>query len=463
MATIKKRNRTYKITVSCGYDINGRQIRKHLSWTPPDGMTERQEKKELQRQAVLFEEQCRTGQQLNGSIKFADFAEQWLNDYASMNVRENTVNSYRFYLSRVMPAIGHIRLDKLQPHHLQKLYKNLSEEGIRRDVKMRSRNDFQLILDEEGMSQRAMAKRAGVSFSAISQLVHGKNISPESAEKIALALHRSTQELFEPSKPHAVLSNNTIRHYHTAISTVLSTAVEWQIITFNPCTRIRPPKKTRQEQLYLDDTQAAELIAQLNQLPEDRMNFRTAIIMLLFTGMRRSEVLGLYWSDIDLDNGVISVNRSLHYIPQKGCIDSDTKNSSSRRSFKAPAELIPLLKEYKQWQQVRCEIAGDQWHPSERVFTNWNGTPIRPDTLSNQFRKWIATTDLPPIHLHSLRHTNASLLIASGTNIQTVARRLGHSTSATTANIYSHAIQSADAAAAEAVSVFKMNNEKQDR
>ena len=105
-------------------------------------------------------------------------------------------------------------------------------------------------------------------------------------------------------------------------------------------------------------------------------------------------------------------------------------------------------------------MAGDQWQDSDRIFTTWNGAPMRPDTFTNRFRRWIATTDLPPVHPHSLRHTNATLLIASGTNIQTVSKRLGHSTSSTTANIYAHAIQSADAAAAEAVSVFKINQKK---
>ena len=74
MPTITKRNNTYKITVSSGYDINGKQIRRHMTWTPPAGMTAKQAEKEVNRQAVLFEERVRTGTYLDGSIKFADFA-----------------------------------------------------------------------------------------------------------------------------------------------------------------------------------------------------------------------------------------------------------------------------------------------------------------------------------------------------------------------------------------------------
>ena len=76
MATITKRGNSYRITVSCGYDLNGKQLRRTMTWVPPDGMTAKQIQKEANRQAVLFEEKCLTGQVLDGSIRFADFAER---------------------------------------------------------------------------------------------------------------------------------------------------------------------------------------------------------------------------------------------------------------------------------------------------------------------------------------------------------------------------------------------------
>ena len=94
---------------------------------------------------------------------------------------------------------------------------------------------------------------------------------------------------------------------------------------------------------------------------------------------------------------------------------------------------------------------GDQWEDNDFVFATWNGMALRPDTLTKWFRKFIDRNELPPITLHGLRHTNATLLIAAGVNLRTVSGRLGHSRAATTANIYAHAIQSADAAAAEAI------------
>ena len=125
MATITKRGETYRIRVSCGYDINGKQIMRSTTWDPDPGMTKKQIEKELQRQTVLFEEKCQTGQFLDGSIKFAEFAEQWFRDYAENQLRAKTVSRYRHLMKRINAAIGHMRLDKIQPQHLLSFYDNL--------------------------------------------------------------------------------------------------------------------------------------------------------------------------------------------------------------------------------------------------------------------------------------------------------------------------------------------------
>ena len=107
------------------------------------------------------------------------------------------------------------------------------------------------------------------------------------------------------------------------------------------------------------------------------------------------------------------------------------------------------LKEYKAWQNQQRLLLGTAWGNSAYAFTSSEGETMRPDTLTNWFHTFILKTDLPPIHLHSLRHTNATLQIANGIPLTTVASNLGHADSATTTKIYAHAIQSAAAASAE--------------
>ena len=108
-----------------------------------------------------------------------------------------------------------------------------------------------------------------------------------------------------------------------------------------------------------------------------------------------------------------------------------------------------MLKEYIAWQCEQRLLLGDKWINTGYIFTSWNGKPIHPDTLSGWFRDFVRENNLPDICLHSLRHTNASLLIASGVNLTTVAGRLGHANTNTTTKIYAHAIKSADEMAAD--------------
>lgn len=138
MATIEKRSESYRITASGGYDIEGRQIRKRMTWAPVPGMTERQLQKELNRQATLFEERVKNGLYLDASVRFYEFSDLWIKEYAEKQLAPRTVESYRFYLKRLTQGIGHIRLDKLQPHHIMQFYNSLEEKDVRADVKYKS-------------------------------------------------------------------------------------------------------------------------------------------------------------------------------------------------------------------------------------------------------------------------------------------------------------------------------------
>ena len=446
MATIKQRGNSYKITVSCGYDLNGKQIRRHLTWTPEPGMTKRQLQKELDRQAVLFEEKCRNGQVLDGNIKFADFAEKWFADYAEKQLRPTTVARYRLLMPRINAAIGHIRLDKLQPHHLMEFYNNLSESGVREDTRYCSAVDFKALLKKRGMTKRALAEQAGVSVYVLDSVTRGANISAASAHKVVSALQLPLDKVFLPAGEKDTLAVSTVLHHHRLISSMLSTAVKWQLIFSNPCSRVVLPKNKHKEAVYLDEEQAADLLAALDK---ESMQHQVIVKLLLFTGMRRGELCGLEWKDIDFERAVITVRRSSLYLPGKGVFEDETKNETSERCMKVSADVVTMLKTWRAEQSKQRLRMGDQWQTSDRLFTAWDGAPIRPDVITAWFHKFVTKNGLPPIHIHSLRHTNATLLIAAGTSLTTVAARLGHANSTTTSKIYAHAIKSADQAAAE--------------
>ena len=448
MANITKRGNSYRIRVYAGEDSTGKQIIKSKTWTPAPGMTARQIEKELNRQATLFEEQVNNGLYLDGSIKFRDFAEQWFTDYAAGQLKPRTQQLYRDLSERVYIAIGHIRLDKLQPHHLIAFYKQL--EQVKKESNYTPHPGTAELVAGLGPDQKSAARVVGVSAAVIRSIRQGANVSPTSAEKIAAALQQPVEALFERAKQSEGLAGKTIKHYHTFISSVLDRAVKWQLIPDNPCRRVDAPKAERRRVQCMDEKQTGQFIRALQTEP---LEYQAIFLLLILTGMRRGELLGLEWPDIDLQDGMIQIMRTSQYAATLGTFADTPKTESSARKLAIPAELCGLLAAYRAEQENRRQQLGDRWaaewteHP--RLFTQWDGKPMSTNTPYAIMQKILKRNGMPSFSLHSLRHTNATLLIKSGSDVRTVSGRLGHSQTSTTMNIYAEYLQSANTAASE--------------
>jgi len=336
MPTIKQRGETYKITVSLGYDSTGAQIRKHTTYTPDKSLTPNQIKKELDRQAVLFEDKCKKGLYLDGDITFAEFAEKWFIDHAEKQLKEKTVRSYRILLKRTNAAIGHIKLSKLQPHHLTQFYNNLKENGVRGDTKYKSIVDFKMLMDNRKLSKVKLINKSGVSEGAIYSIVKGGNVTYDTAIKICDCLKLNINKTFA-AVDNKTLSDNTVHHYHTFVSSVLATAVIWQVILSNPCERVKPPKVIKREAKYLNEQELEMLLEALDNLSDDYDQHKLMIKILLFTGLRKGELCGLKFEDVDFDSRTINIKRTLLYTPEKGVyVDTPKTESSNRSIFRYP-------------------------------------------------------------------------------------------------------------------------------
>ena len=196
MATIQKQGRGYKITAAQGRDYTGKKIRKYMTWTPEPGMTERQIKKELERQSVLSEEKVLSGGTSNGNMRFADFAEKYMTEYAALYLKPKTVATYTENLSRINQAIGHIRLCDLRTGHINSFYQNLQERGIRSRTTAVCKIGLQAQIGTQRGALSAFSRRAGVSRSIINQALRGQPINKESANAIAQAIGMKTNRAF---------------------------------------------------------------------------------------------------------------------------------------------------------------------------------------------------------------------------------------------------------------------------
>ena len=205
MATAVKRGGSYKITASCGYDISGKQIRKHTTWTPPVGMTPRQIAKELERQKVLFEERVNSGTTKDGNIRFEDFAAIWMKDFAQKQLKIKTYTGYEKSLERINQAIGHIKLKDLRTGHLNEFYRNLEETGIRADLKYTSKIDIGEAIKQAGVTRTAFGKAAGVAGNTLRIAISGKRVSKETAMAISAELSLKLSDAFRLEQPDRLL------------------------------------------------------------------------------------------------------------------------------------------------------------------------------------------------------------------------------------------------------------------
>lgn len=452
MATVEKQGKGYLITVSAGSDLNGKRIRKYKTWTPPAGMTQRQIAKELQRQAVLFEDQVKAGAMQDSSIRFADFLDLWLDQYAMKQLKVKTVSEYEKLFPAIKLALGHIKLKDLKTGHLNSFYTNLQEASVRKDTKYIRRIDLAAELKMRQLTMAELHRRSGVSLYSIKSAIEGNAVDCKTAQRICDELGKSLNKVFTSIGAQETLSPNTVRHYHRIISSCLSKAVKWGYIANNPAANAELPKMGQQEAAHLDVEDAKMMLELLRDAP---IKYRAAITFDLLSGLRRGELLGLRWRDVDFDAETIRIVQTFSYIQGRGLIFDTPKNKTSARPLRLSSAAFVLLRELQAWQERQAYKCGDAWKNSAGlVFTSDNGAPIHPDTLSNWFRNFCRSNGLPDAHIHSLRHTYASMMIAGGTPLVVVSRRMGHAQVSTTANIYAHVIADADEKAAQVTNVF---------
>ena len=452
MATITKQGKGYKITVSQGYDFRGKRLRQYMTWTPSPGMTERQIKKEVERQAVLFEEKVNSGLSADANIRFADFAEKYMKEYAQLYLKPKTVSTYTDNLRRINQAIGHIKLNELKTAHINSFYQNLQEEGIRSRTTAVCKIDIQEHIGTKRGALTAFARKTGVSRSTIGQAIEKKPISKESAEAIAAAIGMAASRAFDITTHTEPLAPSSVISYHRTLSSILTRAVKWGYIQHNPADAAEKPKLGNREAAYLEEDEARHLLELLQEVP---IRWRTLITFDLMSGLRRGELLGLRWQDVDFDKRTITIRQTSNYLPGKGVYTGTPKTATSARPLMLSNTAIMMLMEYKVWQDAQRKAVGDAWEDEDgRVFTTESGAPIFPDSVTQWFSSFVDGTDLPKVTIHSLRHTFASLLIADGVPLVVVSQQLGHAQASTTANIYAHAIASAHAKAAQTFDRF---------
>lgn len=411
MASIAKRGKNYRITVSAGRDRNGKQILRLLTYSPTS-KTQAAIRREVEKVAVKFEEEVKTGLYLDGEhMTFDDLVERWKENYATKSLAPTTLNSYENVLTlHFTPYLGRLKISKITALHLQNRINDMVEDG---------------------------------------------------------------------------LSASSVRRNFEVVSSILQKAYKWGLVVENVARRCELPKCEKPEIQFWNAEQARTFLKALtltyhfsckghNRVLESTGNpytvgpyerkytisrvWREFFSLELHTGMRRGELCGLRWCDVDFQNRTISVNQVLGKV-KNGYIVKDPKTKSSKRTIAVSKDVIDSLKGWKKIQMESSMEAGDLWvgkrgseYDQNYVFTSpdYPGRAIYPDSVGNKFHKIIKAYNeqyqgnLPDINFHGTRHTSATLLISEGVDVVEVSHRLGHSKTSTTEDVYAHQLKHVD-------------------
>ncbi len=414
MATIKERNGSYQITVSCGYDIHGKHIRETATFTPDPALTPKKRQKAVEAFAAEFERKVKNGLAMDGrKVTLKEFTDRWLLEYAPQNLEAGTLEKYKDELDdKILPALGHLKLTELRPHTLNAFFVGMTKDGARKD-----------------------------------------------------------------GKPGGY-SKGTINKTRNVLSSVLRTATEWEIISSNPLEKVRYQAEDTADKIEfftpeqaatfldyiekpytvktkghkrIDDTGKEYTVGGYESKKELPEQIKVLFNLAIYGGLRKGELLALEWADIDFKADTVSVNKAVTVVAGKQTTKVP-KTKKSRRTVTIPHFLTLRLQALKR-ERLKYRLSiGDYWQGAEWVFIQTNGKQMSYSTPYSAFQDTVARYNagksedqqLPAIPFHGLRHTSATLLIANKQDVRTVSSRLGHAQASTTMNIYAHSFQELD-------------------
>ena len=362
---------TYRFTVSCGFDGNGKHIRKTMTYKVPEGTAPTKAEKMVVDAYLDFEAKCKGNQRFKANMKFSELVDIFLNEYASRELKPVTKYNYERDLQlHVLPVFG-------------------------------------------------KKKANSITTADITTFLTQMNKSSETTRKL-----------------------------RTVISSVFSYGKSQGYVAQNPCvgalykTAQAPVKKTK----FLDKEQCQTLMGATSEYSI----VNTIIQFVLFTGMRIGECLGLTWDCVDFENNTVTIVNNLSFAYDEWYL-STPKTEGSERIIKLSDYTRSLLQIHKQHQDEAKSVVGSAWAHPEIVFASSIGNFFDRTFVNKYLKKTCEENGLPPISVHKLRHSNASLLINSGTALKAVSQRLGHCNIAITADIYGHIFDSYEARMAQSL------------
>ena len=380
----KKNGKTvsFRVVVSLGRDEQKKQIRRIMTWTPPANMTPAKARKAAEKAATEWEQEVRAEHEAEQAAKaqgiaYAIPAEKRRDDFVS------------FIKETWFP------------------------------LQVESGNDKPTTV----AFYRHMANTIMDYFNG-SVL---QELTPTDIQKYLIYLR--TEHKSKLGKP---FSPKTIRHQYATLNLIFGYAEKLDMLVKNPMHRVESPKKPKNPVDALTQEQAAQFFKKIAECP---LEFQCILHLLITTGIRRGECMGLKWSDIDEQSNTITIERNVTYTPQSGIIVSTPKTANSIRTIPVMPGTLVLLRRYRQTIQLahpNTILTGTFLFPSEKDLFS----PRDPNAVTRRVKRFMKNNGFPDLSPHDLRHSCATLFLAQGADIKSVQEILGHADASTTLNFY---------------------------
>ena len=239
------------------------------------------------------------------------------------------------------------------------------------------------------------------------------------------------------------LSSRTVGLVHRLLHRALGHAAKWGVVQQNAASLVAPPRVTAGEIEIIREDEIQVVLRKLRG-----RSMYTIAALALSTGMRRGELLGLRWQDVDLNSGTLRVVQSLEQT-KAGLRFKAPKTKHGRRTITLPPSIVAELRtHWKAQQEQRLALGLGKAPETALVFPTWDGKPRSPGALTQEWTRAMKDADMK-VTLHALRHTHASSLIAAGVDVLTISRRLGHASPTITLGVYGHLYSNTDDRAAQ--------------
>lgn len=432
------------------------------TWKVPIGLNNREIEIERKKFEFEFYKECEKKSLgtfiQDNNITFEEFSKQWLERLLKRNEE-----SYSYYvqaensLKVLNPFFGKCLLKQISPLMIQNFYDYLCDRTYIKET-VTVKKSIEELITKNNLNKTQTAEDCGINRLTLriaSKI--GNQVSLETARSISRYFNVPLVQYFNVEKKEVKYSKATNSGIRTILVIILGEAKRQQLIEHNYASKdyTRPISGiTKQKDIFTEQESKDFVQAVLN---EKNLKKRTIFALLIFLGLRKAEICGLSWEDIDFNQNTLSVKHNALYYKKFGIVTKKPKTENSIRTITLPIQLVNILQEYKQWYQQQKQNYGDLWAYTNFLFLQDTGKIINPCTINSWLKDFNIKNGLKPIPPHSLRHTCITMQLNAGIPIKVVSTRAGHSNEQITLGIYTHALQSQDIKAAQLYNNYLMN------